>query len=157
MVRLHLGCGKKKYRGYINVDSFGNPDQYHDITALPYGENYADEILLVHVFEHIFPWKVLDVLKHWHRILKPGGRLIMEMPDLVKVLQNFAAEKPHPALTFQALYGGERSERIEDLHKWCWTFESVKPVLEQAGYREIVQKPCLYHVPLRDFRVEAVK
>lgn len=157
VVKLHLGCGTKKFREYINIDSTGSPDVFADITALPYSENYADEILAVHVFEHIFPQKSVEVLRHWHKILKPGGKLVMEMPDLKKVLEFFKDPKSHPALTMFALYGGEQTGRIEDVHKWCWTFDTLKPLLEQAGFKEVVEKHASYHIPARDFRVEGTK
>ncbi len=157
MVRLHLGCGSKKFRDYINIDGRGSPDVTCDITALPYGEGYADEILAVHVFEHFFPWHAERILKHWYRILKPGGRLVLEMPDLRKVLGFFTKENPPLHCTMFALYGGEQSERIEDLHKWCWTFQTIEPLLKNAGFTEIVEKTTRYHVPDRDFRVEATK
>ncbi len=155
MARLHLGCGNKILRGYRNLDAFGNPDEYADITKLQYRE--IEEILAIHVFEHFFPWKVIDILKGWRECLKDGGKLILEMPDLKKVLEHFKAEELNMSATMFALYGGEKSERVEDLHKWCWTFESIKVPLEQAGYREITEKPALYHWPTRDFRVEAIK
>lgn len=95
-------------------------------------------------------------------MLKPGGKLILEMPDLKKVLEHFKAEEISLTLTMLALYGGSQvngqpSERIEDLHKWAWTFETIKIPLEKAGFKEIVEKPAEYHFPIRDFRVEAVK
>ncbi len=189
MVRLHLGCGDKILRGYWNLDRYGNPDEYADITKPEYPENSVDEILCIHTFEHLFPWKVIDILKGWHRVLKPGGRLILEMPDMKKILQHMvpgvdtlykgckagaggdkdAAQKCLDeyreiakrevtlTLTLNAVYGGENSERIEDLHKWMWSYESLKPVLEQAGFRDAVEKPARYHIPIRDFRVECAK
>jgi predicted SAM-dependent methyltransferase len=155
VVRLHLGCGDKILRGYRNIDSFGNPDEYGDITKLQYRN--IEEILAVHVFEHFFPWKVAEILKGWRECLKDGGKLILEMPDLKKILKHFQAEEISLTLTMFALYGGEKSERLEDLHKWAWTYETIKPVLEEAGFKDVVEKPALYHWPTRDFRVEATK
>ena len=157
VARLHLGCGNKRFRGYQNIDVDGTPDLVCDITALPHAPETIEEILAVHVFEHLFPWKSEAILKHWYEKLKPGGKLILEMPDLKKVLEFFKLENPPPSHTMFALYGGEKSERAEDTHKWCWSFAQLEPLLKTVGFTEVVEKPAVYHVPERDFRVEATK
>ncbi len=157
VVRLHLGCGSKILRGWVNVDNRGEPDLNADITDLPYLENSVEEIMAIHVFEHLYPWKVEEILKGWRKILKPGGKLILEMPDLKKVLKHFQDPKAHPSLTMLALYGGEATDRIEELHKWCWDMEQIEPMLKQAGFTKVEEKPPQYHIPIRDFRVEATK
>ena len=157
LVRLHLGCGKRKYRGYVNIDSGGSPDLVCDITALPFKPETVSEILAVHVFEHLFPWKVEAVLTHWYSLLVPGGKLIMEMPDLNKVLEHFKNPKMPVAMTMCALYGGDQSERIEDLHKWAWNFVSLEPLIKKAGFTSVVEKLAQFHVPERDFIIEGTK
>ncbi len=156
VVRLHLGCGEKKFRGYVNIDT-DNSDLDCDVTKLPYEANSVDEIVGIHMLEHLFPHVAVEALKHWYGILKPGGKLILEMPDLKKVLEFFKDPKSSPQLTMQALYGGEMTGRIEDVHKFCWTFDTLEPHLKAAGFSEVVEKPALYHIPIRDFRVEATK
>ena len=157
VVRLHLGCGEKKFRGYINIDGFGNPDVIADITDLPYGPETADEIMAIHVFEHFFPHDVSDILKKWREILKPNGKLILEMPDLQKVLEFFKKDEISLPHTLYALYGRVWRKDITELHKWAWTFKTIEPILKEAGYRDIVEKPAEYHYRERDFRVEALK
>lgn len=158
VVRLNLGCGEKRLRGYINVDLYGTPDEYHDFTKLPYPENSVDEILGVHILEHIFISKIEETLKNWYKVLKTGGRLILEMPDLKKILGFFQKDDPNLFKTMYALYGKEvGSGRVEDVHKWCWTFATLKPILEHIGFKDITEKPAKYHMLERDFRVEAVK
>lgn len=157
MVRLHLGCGEKRLRGYINVDSNGNPDVYANCAALQYPSDSADEIMAIHLFEHFFPDEALDILKRWHSILKPGGKLILEMPDLQKVLEFFKAEEISLTHTMFALYGRVSRKDLSEVHKWAWTFRTIEPLLKEAGYRQIAEKPAMYHYRDRDFRVEAVK
>ncbi len=55
-MKLHLGCGLVKKKGYINCDISGkvNPDKVIDLEKkLPFKDNSVDEILANHVFEHI--------------------------------------------------------------------------------------------------------
>ena len=82
-IRLNLGCGDKLIEGYINVDVATSrkgvaPDVLADLRSLPFGSNYADEILAVHVIEHFYLWEAEDVLNHWKNCLRRGGQIILE-------------------------------------------------------------------------------
>src|SRR5210317_351877 len=80
VVRLHLGCGEKLWDGFVNVDIQGDVDVQADLRELPFDEEYADEIHAIHVIEHFYIWEVLDVLRHWRKILKTNGKLFLELP-----------------------------------------------------------------------------
>lgn len=82
-VILNLGCGKTKIPHSIGVDNIsilGYVDVVHDLNSLPYpfSSNYADEIHLYHVLEHLD--NPLKKMKEFHRILKPGGKLYIRVP-----------------------------------------------------------------------------
>jgi len=80
---LNIGCGKTRIPGSIGVDriKIGNyVDVVHDLDRIPYpfSDNFADEIHLYHVLEHLHdPLKKLEEL---HRILKLGGMLYVRVP-----------------------------------------------------------------------------
>ena len=82
-------------KGYINVDlvedrSGVKPDVNCDLRNLSVFESdYADEILSVHVVEHFWRWEVEQVLSEWVRVLKPGGKLILECPNLISACEEF--------------------------------------------------------------------
>ena len=50
-IKLNLGCGEKKFPGYINVDKYGSPDVNHDLESFqwPWETNSVSEIKLIHV------------------------------------------------------------------------------------------------------------
>lgn len=81
MNKLNLGCGKDIREGWINLDSVALPnvDVVHDITALPlpFEDAWFDVILCKDVLEHV---DYIPVLKDLHRILKPGGKLLIQVP-----------------------------------------------------------------------------
>ena len=158
-MKLHLGCGKKILPGYINVDATCG-DVVGDIRDLSaYAYNSADEILAVHVWEHFWLNEVLDIAKEWHRALKPGGKLILEMPCKDKVFMLIkAGYANNENLTLWAMYGDPSSIRSEqDLHKWLWSFNDIHSVLAKVGFRRIEMLDPQYHVSIRDMRVEAIK
>ena len=156
--RLHLGCGSKKWAGWQNIDAYGQcADLVADLRKLPHPDNHADEIAAIHVFEHFFVREALAVLKEWHRVLKPGGRLTLELPCLDKII-SLLQQKSVPIWVMFGLYGDPRTHNhIEDLHKWCWSKNDLERLLIDAGFREITFAEPQFHVQKRDMRVEAIK
>ena len=47
-LKLNLGCGAKRLKGYVNVDKFGDPDLRLDLETFPYpwNDNSVAEIEL---------------------------------------------------------------------------------------------------------------
>jgi SAM-dependent methyltransferase len=55
------------------------PDIVADATHLPFASGTLDFLIASHVLEHLpFP---LDALHHWHDALRPGGVLLLKIPD----------------------------------------------------------------------------
>lgn len=159
-VRIHLGCGSKRRDGWINVDLPGvGADVECDITErLPFPDNHADAVEAIHVFEHIALPMAGAVLTDWVRVLKPGGRLVLELPCRDKVFAFIAKGITDPRLTMWPLYGDPKTMRSEaDIHKWCWSKAELAFVMQQAGLTNIESTVPQYHVPERDMRLIGVK
>lgn len=81
-MKLDIGCGNYKKEGYIGVDIIKLPrvDIVCDIQkGLPMIEsNSVEEIYCSHVLEHIL--NLEDVMREFHRVLKPDGKLIIRVP-----------------------------------------------------------------------------
>jgi SAM-dependent methyltransferase len=79
--RLNLGCGLDIRPGYVNVDVAPLPgvDVVHDLNELPLPLRDAafDEVLCKDVLEHL---DYVPLLREIHRVLRPGGRLLVESP-----------------------------------------------------------------------------
>ncbi len=77
IIRLNLGCGTNWKVGYINIDKVDlhGVDMVEDLNIFPYPfeDEYADEILMDDVLEHLD--NPVDVLQECWRILKPEGIL----------------------------------------------------------------------------------
>ncbi|MEK7072621.1 MAG: class I SAM-dependent methyltransferase [Patescibacteria group bacterium] len=82
MNKLNLGAGGLKKPGYINIDwnDLTQPDVQHDLNVMPYpfDDNTFDLVEADHVLEHLD--KPFLVMTEIHRILKPGGKLIIKVP-----------------------------------------------------------------------------
>ena len=81
-MKLNLGCGNDKRKGYVNVDASKqvNPDKVWDLekTPLPFKDNSIDEIMAFHVLEHIHNF--IPLMHEFHRICKPGALLRIRTP-----------------------------------------------------------------------------
>lgn len=166
-MKLNIGCGNKRLDGYTGVDIVPRPaaDIVAPANAIPLADGSADEVLSVHQVEHCFRWEVPPMLREWFRLLKPGGRLVIECPDLRKCCQNVIDDlkKPnkHPdQMGVFGLFGDYRPEDPYMVHKFLYTFESLSDLVRDAGFVD-----CTSHVPVyhgtgrhqRDLRLEARK
>ena len=89
-MKLNLGCGGLAVPGFIGVDLYDDRAEVKmDIKALTYEDNSVDEIFSSHVIEHFDFWEAIKVLKEWHRVLKPGGILDIETPDMLGSCKRF--------------------------------------------------------------------
>lgn len=166
-LRLNLGCGDKILPGYVNVDVVESragmkPDVICDLHDLvPFGDASADEILSVHVVEHFWRWEIRDVLREWMRVLKPGGRMIVECPNLASAcrtfLENpeqFAKEDQNGQRTMWVFYGDPKWKDPLMIHRWGYTPESLKALLEEIGLADVHPEPAQFKLrEPRDMRI----
>jgi predicted SAM-dependent methyltransferase len=81
-IKLDIGCGKKKKEGWIGIDwtDYGQ-EIVRDITrGIPYADETIDEIRALQILEHLYPEDVEFVLKECKRVLKPGGKITIDVP-----------------------------------------------------------------------------
>ena len=151
-MKLNLGCGNKKIEGFIGVD-IKDADVVADIRHLPYDDNSVDEIMAIHVCEHFYRHEIISVLEEWKRVLKPDGIMVLELPCLDKVLLHFEMGSPNN-MTMWALYGQPETHKDGEpaLHKWCWSMDDFRWLLEKVGMRNITCERPHYHQPSRDMR-----
>jgi predicted SAM-dependent methyltransferase len=166
-VKINVGCGGRRYDGYIGVDAVERPgaDVVADAGDLPFDDNSADEVMAIHVAEHLVPWDLPPTLKEWLRVLKPGGTLVMELPDLLKccrnILDGVMRGGKHPdQLGMWGLFGDARDKDVWMLHRYSYTFKTLAPIVEEAGFIKVKEFQTKFHPAgrdVRDFRLEARK
>ena len=80
-MKLHLGCGNNKKKGYVNCDISATvkPDRIVDLEKkLSFKDNSVDEIIANHVLEHIANFTPL--MHELHRICKKGAVIKIKVP-----------------------------------------------------------------------------
>ena len=139
MLKLNLGCGlnqKPKEEGWVNIDCRDLPgvDKVCDIRKLDYPDASVDEIFANDVLEHISWRETKKVLAEWARVLKPGGKIYIQSPDIEaiakKILSGEIKEEGIGYWVFGSADYGEPS-----FHKAGFTKKFLKKLLEEVGIR----------------------
>lgn len=137
-MKLHLGCGKRNFGPeWIHIDGADFPHIVsNDITKLNFEDNSADVIYSSHTLEYFDRYEVLDVLKEWNRVLKPGGILRIAVPDFQAMIKLYI-EGYELENFLGPLYGKMDMGDVKIYHKTCYDFKSLKNILENSGFIEI--------------------
>jgi predicted SAM-dependent methyltransferase len=171
--KINFGCGTNILPGWTNTDGgdgkhfFPPPlpeivrlDVWNFLRRTP--DAVARFITSEQFFEHFTRQDGIGLLRHWHRILMPGGVLRIQTVDLEKEIQVYlnicpgvSWEKdvlPHRTkylTTATDFYGGlcagERYTRSMLLnngfhmngHKYIYDFETIQQSLHVAGFTKI--------------------
>ncbi len=90
LTRLHVGCGRNRFKGWINADIDPRADLVVFLEKrLPFPDGFLDRIYSEHVLEHV-PYEIgLAFLKDARRTLKAGGVLRIAMPDLEDLVKGY--------------------------------------------------------------------
>lgn len=169
-VRLHLGSGDQRRPGWLNVDARPEamPDLVARVDALPMvGDATVDEIEACHLFEHLSLHEAHNALREWARVLKPGGRLFLELPNFeacIRILGTAVDGLGHD-FGMIGIYGwppGIEQDGDAMTHRWGWTPATLTSALEAAGFGQVERVPVTQtYRPAtrydRDFRVAAVR
>ncbi|APB34215.1 hypothetical protein GlitD10_1889 [Gloeomargarita lithophora Alchichica-D10] len=145
VLRLHIG-GTRPHPDWKIVDVEPRPevDYVMDASDLSgFGDESVDVIYTSHVLEHFHHTlnnELLRVLVEWRRVLKPGGRLLISVPDLRILCWLYGNpnllpdERMH---LMRIMFGGQTDEY--DVHKAGLDFEILGMYVEQAGFRDYEQ------------------
>ena len=113
---LDAGCGEgvlvEEFAARLNIEGI-DPNYSSDrvrtgsVTALPYDDNTFERAICLDVLEHLTYDEQPRALRELHRVLKPGGELLVSIPNLAHLqsrihfllqgrLIRTASEEKHP-------------------------------------------------------------
>jgi predicted SAM-dependent methyltransferase len=137
-IKLHLGCGTNHKDGFINIDwrKTGATDTVCDMRKLPYPNNSVILIETYHAIEHLPRHDFETALKAWYRILKPGGKLVIECPDFDEIVRNYLeGDEKH----LDGIFGLQRFDG--DYHLFGYNIKRLADLLKKYGFTEIQEMP----------------
>jgi SAM-dependent methyltransferase len=146
---VEVGSGYNPRPGYLHVDvRSGLPDL--DVVApadqLPFPDDWADEILAVHMIEHVPAGALPEVLAGWRRQLRPGGRLMLHTPNGASLGTALVRGDVPPEVAWavqSAIFGYDRAPwdasspeavGLSPDHKLLFTPSLLQHALESAGF-----------------------
>lgn len=138
MKKLNLASGQRPFKNWVNVDirDQGYPlDVVCDATKLSEIEDDSVDIIVAHhLVEHIRLNDILGATKEWHRVLKPGGKLAIFVPNLRELAKGWLTGKIETFIFLVNAYGAYQGY-VEDTHKWG--FDKDELILRVSGAGEI--------------------
>lgn len=129
--KLNLGSGGSPMVGYQNRDI----KTCHQIYPLPDANGSMDEVRASHVLEHFPHGQVADVVREWARVLKPGGRLKVAVPDFDFIVKAYSNGHRGDSRLEHYLFGGQVDG--DDYHKSFFNEDKLKALLEGAGLVDV--------------------
>lgn len=130
-------------------------DMQLDISIIPYsfGDNVVDKILAVSVLEHFTEVDAGLILQEWHRILLPGGYVIISVPDLIKTAK-LVKKKDTTKWAISLIYGSQKN--IYSYHKWGYTQTTLMDLCLESGFTpQSIPNIIKHEYPM--FTIKAVK
>jgi predicted SAM-dependent methyltransferase len=185
-LRLHLASGFHAKPGWVNIDLIEGADLQLDLRQpLPFPDGSASQIYSEHFFEHLSytgfadslareietadsPSPALSLLRECRRVLAPGGRLDIVVPDAERTLHDYVARDPSlfgpwwgPSWCDTPMHRVNYVFRQGHEHQYAYDYETLSRVLEQEGFTEVRRRerdPELdYHNAVRSLFVCARK
>lgn len=124
-IKLDLGAGPISPAGFTPLGNVNGTSVF----PLEYEDSSVDEIRASHVLEHFDRALVKDVLAEWVRVLKPGGKLRVAVPDFRTIAANYLAGSEQPTAGY--VMGGQTDGA--DYHKSIFDKQSLTMRLAEAG------------------------
>lgn len=137
--RLHIG-GTARFDGWeiMNVTPASYVDHVGNANDLSrFADGTFSEIYASHVVEHLdYKFELAKTLEEWYRVLEPGGRVMISVPDL-DTLASLILSKSELTVgerffVMQMIFGGHVDQY--DYHVVGLNLEFLAHFLAEAGY-----------------------
>lgn len=142
-MKLNLGSGYTYFAGFKNLDADKkcDPDFLLDIRDLSSIEsNSVDEIYTAHTLEHILLTHLFKTVRGFCRILKPGGKITIIVPDTETVSGDWSKNKI-PGFYFEKIVLGATPGATEYMfHQQLFWKKKMIRYLTIAGFYKIESK-----------------
>lgn len=128
-----LECVVDRYGSMMDLDRLFEPDS-------------VDEVRAVQCLEHLTRDEARRALEAFHRILKPGGVVHLDVPDFEETVRQLLAQPDEASKEYfyRLVFGSQKNEW--SLHKDGHSFAKLKAMLEAVGFHDVVEIPNEIHM-----------
>lgn len=141
---LNVGCGNRYFgKEWTHVDVDNSYQDFPvikcDIKKLSsrFFLNCTNRIYASHVLEYFDQYDAEDILIDWHSILKPGGTLMIAVPDFCVMANLYSSYKCTLDDIIGPLYGRMESNGKIIYHKVTYDFDTLYRLLNSVGFKYI--------------------
>lgn len=131
---IHIGSGPLFDPRFVNIDIQPYPSVHilGNGALLDFPDDSIDLVYASHTIEHFPHREIQSVLSEWHRVLKPGGRLFLSVPDFEK-LSRMYTQAQRTLREVQVFIMGSQGN-LFDFHKSLFDRCSLTEMLVQTGF-----------------------
>jgi predicted SAM-dependent methyltransferase len=141
-MKLHIGA-RVRIEGWKTLDIAPGPDVdfVGDCKNLAqFADASVEAIYASHVLEHV-PYRLAEAtLKEWHRVLAPGGTIMISVPDLETLANLYVNARTNAQarrFVMQMMFGGQADDH--DFHYAGYDAALLAHLMKQAGFVEIAR------------------
>ena len=136
-----MGCGWRDFgKDWVHIDGGDYPHlDSKDIFNLPYEDNSVDLIYASHVIEYFNREEVKGVLNEWIRVLKPGGKLRLAVPNFEELSILYLDNKIQLDGILGPLYGQMPMGDETIYHRTTYDYLSLEDLLSELGMKNIMK------------------
>ena len=141
MIKINMGCGWRDFgEEWVHIDGGDYPHlDSKDIFNLPYEDNSVDLIYASHVIEYFNREEVKGVLNEWIRVLKPGGKLRLAVPNFEELSILYLDNKIQLDGILGPLYGQMPMGDETIYHRTTYDYLSLEDLLSELGMKNIMK------------------
>lgn len=139
MIKLNIGCGWRNFgNDWVHIDGGEYEHLDHqDVSKLPYADDSVDLIYSSHMIEYFDRQEIIDVIKEWHRVLKPNGILRIAVPDFYIMCLLYENGDINLNQILGPLYGKMKMGDKVIYHKTVYDFCELSELLTHCGFKNI--------------------
>jgi SAM-dependent methyltransferase len=130
-------CGTEdQYIGQLKKHRFVHHNLEH---GFPFPDASVDYLYSSHVLEHFYRDRAEQILRDAYRVLKPGSRLRICVPDLHRAFALYAQGSKEEALSY--FFVNSRARSLFQ-HQYLYDYDLLSSLLKEVGFTSVER--CAY-------------
>jgi glycosyltransferase involved in cell wall biosynthesis len=158
-IKLNVGCGYLglQHHGFVGIDDkIQTADLVGDIMDIDFDLNSIEEIYCGHFINHLPLEKAKLVINRFYDILKPGGFIALEQPNMEEISKEYSNGNRKMELLnnlFEPMQLGDKVYTAQS----AWDANTLGEQLVLAGFSNIMVGPEVIIRTGLNFRIQANK